>query len=376
MGHWIWQRPQWPEFSWNEARIAQPLARARLAQGRLLGAVGLLDPDLSREARAGVIVSEGLATSAIEGERLDVDAVRSSVARQLGLPSGGLPTPPRPVDGLVEVLLDATQGREDPLTLDRLCRWQAALFPTGQSGLRRIRAGALRGPEPMRVVSERGGRETVHFVAPGRDRLEEELQLFLEWFADPPSDLDGLVRAGLAHLWFVTLHPFEDGNGRIARALTDMTLAQDDGQPQRYFSLSARIEGERKAYYDTLKRTQRGGLNVTPWVTWFLEQTAAACETAESPVSRVLAKARFWLRQQAVDVNDRQRKVLNRLLDAGPGGFEGGMTTRKYANLVGVSRATAYRELADLVSKRCLETVGGGGRSTSYAIRWEPWSDS
>lgn len=370
MTQWIWQKAQWPRFSWNEARIARSLSRARLSQGRLLGAVGLLDPDLSEEARVGVLVSEGLATSAIEGERLDVEAVRSSVARHLGLPSGGLPTPPRPVDGLVEILLDATERHAEALTLDRLCRWQAALLPAGHSGLRLIRTGSLRGSEPMQVVSQRKGRETVHFVAPERDRLEEELQLFLEWFADSPPHLDGLVRAGLTHLWFVTLHPFEDGNGRIARALTDMALAQDDGQPQRYFSLSARIEGERKAYYDTLESTQRGGLNVTRWMSWFLEQTAAACETGESSVARVLAKARFWLHIQAVDVNDRQRKVLNRLLDAGPGGFEGGMTTRKYANLVGVSRATAYRELADLVGKRCLEAVGGGGRSTAYAIRW------
>ena len=223
----------------------------------------------------------------------------------------------------------------------------------------------------MQVVSQRAGRERVHFVAPSRDRLERELRRFLDWFAEPPSSLDGLLRAGLTHLWFVTLHPFEDGNGRIARALTDMALAQDERQTQRFFSLSVRIEQERKAYYEVLERTQRGDLDVTPWLSWFLEQTAAACETAETTVSRVLVKARFWLRHQGTSLNDRQRKVLNRLLDAGPGGFEGGITTRKYSSLTRVSRATAYRELADLLAKGCLDPVGGGGRSHAYAIRWD-----
>jgi Fic family protein len=368
---WIWQNRRWPDLSWDDAALAGSLAQARLAQGRVLGAAGILDPTLTTEAVAAVLIGEGLATSAIEGERLDVEAVRSSVARHLGLPAAGRSTPQRSVDGLVEVLLDATRGHRAPLTLERLCRWQAALFPTGQSGLRRIRAGTLRGPDPMRVVSQRGGREHVHFLAPPRDRLERELRRLLSWFADPPSGLDGLVRSGLAHLWFLTLHPFEDGNGRIARALTDMALAQDERRPERFFSLSTRIERERASYYDILERTQRGGLDVTPWLSWFLAQIAAACETAETTVSRVLTKARFWLRFQGASLNDRQRKVLNRLLDAGPGGFEGGITTRKYSGLARVSRATAYRELADLVEQGCLEPAGGGGRSHAYEIRWD-----
>ncbi len=367
---WIWEHADWPAFVWDQARVARSLATTRLAQGRLLGAVEILNPSLTREAVASVLVGEGVATSAIEGERIPADAVRSSVARRLGLPTAGLPRAPRSVDSLVEVLLDATRRSQDPLTLERLRRWQAALFPTGQSGLRPIRTAELRGPEPMRVVSERRGRETVHFVAPPREGLEPEVQRFLRWFGDPPAGLDGLVRAGLTHLWFVTLHPFEDGNGRIARALTDMALAQDDGHEHRYFSLSARIERERDAYYDVLERTQRGGLDVSSWLLWFLEQTAAACETAESLVSNVLAKARFWLRLQALEINARQRKVLNRMLDAGPGGFEGGMTTRKYASLARVSRATASRELAELVGEGCLQPSGGGGRSRSYQIRW------
>ncbi len=370
MPQWIWEQRNWPRFSWDEAAIASPLGQARLAQGRVLGAVGILDPALTNEAVAAVLVGEGLATSAIEGERLDANAVRSSVARRLGLPAAGLPAPPRSVDGLIEVLLDATRGHASPLTVERLRRWHAALFPTGQSGLRRIRTGALRGDDPMQVVSQRGGRERVHFVAPPRERLERELRRFLDWFANPPAGLDGLLRAGLTHLWFVTLHPFEDGNGRIARALTDMALAQDEREAQRFFSLSARIEQEREAYYDALEKAQRGNLEVTPWLSWFLEQTAAACATAETTVSGVLAKARFWLRYPGANFNDRQRRVLNRLLDAGPGGSEGGITTRKYANLTRVSRATAYRELSDLVTKGCLEPAGGGGRSRAYAIRW------
>lgn len=369
MGTWIWEIPQWPVFFWDDGRLSGPLSRARLAQGRILGAVGILDPSLTREAVAAVLVGEGIATSAIEGEKLDDAAVRSSVARHLGIPTAARPAPQRSVDGLVEILIDATRRHDEPLTLDRLSRWQAALFPTGHSGLRRIRVGTLRGDEPMQVVSPHVREERIHFVAPPREVLDGELRRFLDWFAKPPTGLDGLVRAGVAHLWFVTLHPFEDGNGRIARALTDMAIAQDERRPERYFSLSVRIERERAAYYEILERTQRGDLDVTPWLAWFLEQTAAACEAAEGTVAVVLAKARFWIRFQDTSLNDRQRKVLNRLLDAGAEGFEGGMTTRKYMNLTRVSRATAYRELADLVEKGCLEPIGGAGRSRRYGIR-------
>lgn len=274
------------------------------------------------------------------------------------------------MDGLVEVLLDATRHHERALTRDRLCGWQAALFPTGRSGLRKIRAGELRGEEPMRVVSGRIGRERVHFEAPPRARLEIELERFLAWFDAPLADVDGLVRAGIAHFWFVTLHPFEDGNGRLARAITDMALAQDEGQPMRLFSLSAQLLRERETYYTLLERTQRGGLDVSGWLTWFLTQVEAAALAADTTVASTLAKARFWLRHQATDVNERQRKVLNRLLDAGPGGFEGGLTTRKYVGLTKTSRATAYRELAELVAKGCLQRTDKGGRSSSYRIVW------
>jgi Fic family protein len=368
---WIWQRPGWPQLRWDGAALSAALARARLAQGKVLGAAQLLDPGLGEEAAAEVLVEDGVTTSAIEGERLDLNAVRSSVARHLGLPAAGLPAPSRAVDGLVEVLLDATRNYAAPLGFARLCGWHAALFPTGRAGLAKIRAGELRGGAQMQVVSGGAGREQVHFVAPPRTGLHREVRSFLRWFNRPPQDLDGLLRAGLAHLWFVTLHPFEDGNGRLARAITDMAIAQDEARPMRLYSLSAQILAEREAYYGVLERTQRGGLEVTPWLQWFLRQVASACGKTETVVARTLAKARFWLRFQQAGLNERQRKVLNRLLDAGRGGFEGGINTRKYASLTRTSRATAYRELADLVAKGCLAPTAAGGRSSGYAVKWE-----
>lgn len=367
---WIWQQPDWPRFRWDRGALAPMLARARLAQGKVLGATRLLDANLTLEAVAAILVEDGVTTSAIEGERLDLDAVRSSVVRHLGLPTAGLPAPPRAVDGLIEVLLDATRDFGSSLTTERLSGWQAALFPTGYSGLHQIRTGMLRGDEPMQVVSGSMGREHMHFIAPPRDGLESELENFLAWFNTPPADLDGLIRAGLAHLWFVTLHPFEDGNGRLARAITDMALSQDEQQPMRFFSLSAQILRERESYYDILERTQRGGLDVTDWLAWFLTQVEAAATAAEQTVANTLAKARFWLRHQAADLNERQRKALNHLLDAGPDGFEGGINTRKYMSLTKTSRATAYRELAELVGKGCLMPTGKGGRSSGYEIVW------
>lgn len=296
--------------------------------------------------------------------------MRSSVARRLGLPTAGLPPPPRAVDGLIDVLLDAARHHDAPLTAERLLGWQAALFPTGYSGLHAIRVGELRGDEPMQVVSGAMGRERVHFVAPPRVGLGADLDHYLSWFNAPSADLDGLVRAGLAHLWFVTLHPFEDGNGRLARAITDLALSQDERRPMRLFSLSAQILRERERYYEVLERTQRGGMDLTDWLGWFLVQVEAAATAADQAVSSTLAKARFWLRHQGTTLNERQRKVLNRLLDAGPDGFEGGLNTRKYMGLTKTSRATAYRELADLVEKACLCPTGKGGRSSGYEVLW------
>lgn len=365
---WIWQQPHWPAFRWDDTAVSPALARARLAQGKVLGVLRLLDPELSFDAASRMLVEDSLTTSAIEGEKLDLATVRSSVARHLGLPTAGLPAVPRAVDGLVQVLLDATRQHAAPLSLERLYGWHAALFPTGHSGLHAIRVGELRGDAPMQIVSGRVGREKLHFLAPPRSGLARQLKQFLKWFGAPPAGMDGLLRAGLAHLWFVTLHPFEDGNGRLTRAITDMAIAQDEHQPMRVFSLSAQLLSERKAYYDLLERTQHGDLDISSWLVWFLDQVQAACTQSDQTVAHILAKARFWLRHQSTHLSERQRKVLNRLLDAGPGGFEGGMTNRKYISLTGVSRATATRELAELVEKGCLVSRGGGGRGVAYDL--------
>lgn len=369
---WIWQQPEWPRLRFDQSALAPALSRARLAQGKVLGATRLLDSSLGLEAMAAILTQDGMTTSAIEGEQLNLDAVRSSVARRLGLPTAGLPSPPRDVDGLIEVLLDATRNYASPLTETRLCAWQAALFPSGYSGLLRINTGALRGDAPMQVVSGRAGREHVHFTAPPRQGLDELLAAFLGWFNAPEAvaGMDGLIRAGIAHLWFVTLHPFEDGNGRLARAITDMALSQEEAQPMRVFSLSAQILRERDSYYRILESTQRGDLNITAWLVWFLDQVAAAATAAEGIIANTLAKARFWIRHQATPLNERQRKVLNRLLNAGPQGFEGGINTRKYVSLTKASRATAFRELADLVKKGCLLATEKSGRSSGYEVAW------
>ncbi len=367
MSRWIWQHPDWPKFTWRESDLLLPLADARRLQGRLQGVHRLLDRELSMEAQAKILVEDGINTSAIEGEKVDLDAIRSSVARKLGLPTSGFPEPSRAVSGLVDVLFDATTRFDDPLTRKRLFGWQAALFPTGYSGLHPVRTGRLRDAEPMRVISGPVGSERIHFEAPPEDRLAKEVDAFLRWFEAAAKDEDGLIRAGLAHLRFVTIHPFEDGNGRIARAITDMAIARDERQTVRLFSLSAQIMRTRKGYYEILEKTQRGGIDVTPWLAWFLGQVGEACSLAEDTVGNVLAKAKFWMAHQQAHLNDRQRKVLNRLLDAGPEGFEGGMTTRKYEGMTKTSRATAYRELSELVSLGCMEVVGSG-RGTCYRL--------
>ncbi len=368
---YIWQLKQWPKLSWSSESLLPLVSQARLAQGKLLTKVASLGFKLSREAQANILTEEALTTSAIEGERLSRDSVRSSVARHLGLPATGLAPTTRSVDGLVEVLLDATQRFETPLTAARLKRWQAALFPTGYSGLRKIRTGQWRGPEqPMQVVSGAVGRERVHYEAPPGQRVEREMQRFLAWWKTSATREDGLLRSGLAHLYFVTIHPFEDGNGRIARALTEMALAQDERQPTRYYSLSSQIMEERSAYYRVLEASQKGDRDVTPWLQWYVGCYTRSVERAERLIGDVLAKATFWQRHSQVDLNARQRKVLNRLLDSGRGGFQGGLTTRKYVAMAKVSRATAFREISELLEKGLLTQNPALGRSVSYEVKW------
>ncbi len=364
---WIWQQPQWPAFTWDEAALAAPLARARRGQGELAGVARMLDRETNAAAQLEVLILEGLETSAIEGEKLDPGAVRSSIARRLGLPTAGLPKASRTVDGLVEVLVDATQHYDRRVTLKRLNGWQAALFPTGRSGLNELRVGKLRGRAPMRIVSGPVGRERVHYEAPPHDRLNQEMRRFLDWFNEPPAALDGLLRAGLAHAWFEIVHPFEDGNGRVGRALLDMALAQDEQRSTRLYSMSARFMQKRDEYYEALERTSTGGLDITPWLSWFLEQVYAATQSSEALVGMVLRRARFWMRHSQTQLNERQLKALQRMLDAGPGGFVGGMTNKKYAHLTNASPATAQRDLADLVDKDCL-VLAGSGRSAHYEL--------
>ena len=364
---WIWRDPRWPEFSWDMERLAQPLGLARRAQGEVSALARLLDADNDLSAQLEVLTAEGTATSAIEGERFDPNALRSSLARRLGLPSAKLPPAPRSVEGLVDVLMDAPQDLAASLTLDRLCGWQAALFPTGRSGLAKIRVGELRGNAPMQIISGPVGRQRVHYEAPPRGALDREMKLFLTWFNTPPKGLDGLLRAGIAHAWFELIHPFEDGNGRVGRAILDRALAQDEARPSRLYSLSTRFMAVRDDYYRALERLSTQSLDATDWLQWFLEQVATACGSSEQTVQRVLYKARFWMRHGQARINDRQRKAINLMLDAGSEAFVGGMTNRKYAHLNRVSPATAQRDLAELAESGVLR-LSGGGRAARYDL--------
>lgn len=358
-------------MTWKSEALLSVLGQARLAQGIFLGRVKRLGFELGGEARVDILTEEAIKTSAIEGERLDPQAVRSSVARHLGLPSAGLGPATRSVDGLIEVLLNATQSYQKSLTAERLKGWHAALFPTGYSGLYKIRVGEWRGKEPMRVVSGPVGREKIHYEAPPGERVGREMRQFLSWWSSDSKETDGLIRAGLAHFYFVSIHPFEDGNGRIARALTDMALAQDEKLEVRYYSLSSQIMEEREEYYQILERSSKTkSPDVTDWLAWFLGSYRRAIERSDKVIGNVLAKADFWQRHAQTSMNERQKKVVDRLLNAGAGGFIGGLTTRKYVSLAKVSRATAFREISELVDNGILIENSAKGRSVSYDLKW------
>jgi len=352
----------WPGFHWNKERLAEPLAQVRHRQGVLIGHMGALGFNLRQEAVLQTLTTDVIKSSEIEGERLDPEQVRSSIARQLGMDVGALKPADRDVDGVVEMMLDATRNYNQPLTAERLFGWHAALFPTGRSGMRKITVGAWRDDRegPMQVVS---GPMGVHFEAPAAPRLEQEMTAFLDWF-NGHNDLDLVMKAGLAHLWFVSIHPFDDANGRIARAIADMALARSENSPQRFYSMSAQIRQDRNAYYEILEQTQKGDMDVTPWMEWFLGCLGRAIDGAQTVLAAVLAKARFWEHAQRVSINDRQRLVLNRLLD----GFEGKLTTTKYAKLTKSSPDTALRDITLLVESGLLVRSSEGGRSTSYAV--------
>ncbi|MBC7435250.1 MAG: Fic family protein, partial [Bdellovibrionales bacterium] len=370
----IWQLTSWPAMHFDPARLAPELQAARLAQGQLLGQLEAIGLEEARGLGRDLWIQEAIATAAIEGERLDLSAVRSSVTRRLGL--ADLSTYDRHVDGLVEVMQDATANHDAALDEDRLCRWQSALFPGGTAGIRRIAIGRFRDhAEPMQIVSGLPGREVVHYTAPASSEVRSHMRLFLQWFNGtrpgharaPFPPLDGLVRAALAHLWFETVHPFEDGNGRLGRAIADMAIAQDLNSPTRVFSLSRQLLDTRAGYYDALQHAQSGELDVTPWVEWFIRALTQGCHKSRAVVRQAISKSALRTRCAALAVNERQRKILERLMEAGDGGFLGGMTADKYSKITGASKATATRDLADLLQKDLL-LVEGVGKATRYVV--------
>ena len=362
---YIHERTDWPRLHWRREALVDVLADVRHRQGRLIGRMENLGFDRRREAVLGTLVEDVVKSSDIEGEKLDAAEVRSSIARRLGMDAGGVRPTDRDVEGVVEMILDATRRYDQPLTAARLFDWHASLFPTSRSGMRRIAVGRWRDAQadPTQVVSGPIGRERVHFEAPSAARVDAEMRAFLHWF-ETPADTDPVLRAALAHLWFVTVHPLEDGNGRIARAIADMALARSEGSSQRFYSMSSQIRAGRAAYYDILERTQRGTTDVTQWMTWFLACLGRSVDAAGTALAAVLAKARFWERAGGLALNERQRRVLNRVLD----GFEGRLTTSKWAKLAKCSQDTALRDITFLVGHGLLARNPGGGRNTSYSL--------
>ena len=363
---YIHEQPEWPDFTWNDHELSPALAELRHRQGRLLGRMEALGFDLRAEASLSMLTSDVLTSSAIEGEHLNPEEVRSSIARRLGLDVGGYVPASRDVEGIVEMMLDATQNYDQPLSDERLFDWHAALFPTGRSGMHRITVAAWRPEEAgqMQVVSGPVGGEKVHFEAPVAGRLDHEMTAFLGWFNAANGAPDPILKAAIAHFWFVTIHPFEDGNGRIARAIADMALARADQSKERFYSMSAQIEAERKEYYQQLESQQRGNLDMTGWLEWFLDCLDRALSRAERTLESVLNKARLWDKINRIPVNGRQRFIINRMLD----GFMGHMNTSQYASIANCSNDTALRDLRELVKRGILVQNPGGGRSTSYRL--------
>ena len=363
---YIHQNPEWPNLRWDNAKLLPLLADVRHRQGRLLGRMEGLGFRLRAEASLTTLTSDVIKSSAIEGSLLDAAQVRSSIARRLGLDFGSPAKASRDVEGVVEMMLDATQKHAEPLTAERLFGWHASLFPTERSGMRRITVGAWRPADigAMQVVSGPIGRERIHFEAPAADRLGREVRAFLHWF-EAANGIDPVLKAGIAHFWFVTLHPFEDGNGRISRAIADMALARAEGTTERFYSMSTQIEAEKKRYYQNLEHSQKGGVDITSWLEWFLGCLGRAVAGAEAGLAGVLRKAKIWERiNHQSPVNERQRKVINQLLD----GFEGRLSTSKYARLAKCSGDTALRDIKILLDQGILIQDRGGGRNTSYRL--------
>jgi Fic family protein len=366
MPKYIYESSKWPHFSWQADEIALALAGVRHRQGKLTGRMEALGFDLRSEATLQTITLDVLKSSEIEGELLDVDQVRSSVARRLGMDIAGLVSSDRHVDGIVEMMVDATQNYTKDLTSRRLFDWHAAMFPAGRSGMQKIVVSKWRDntkDDPMQVVSGAVGKERVHFEAPASDRLKHEMKSFMDWF-NRESNIDAVLKAGIAHLWFVTIHPFDDGNGRIARAIADMQLASSDNNSQRFYSMSAQIRKERKAYYDILEKTQKGTMDITAWLEWFLACLDRALAATEETLADVLKRATFWNTHARTSFNERQKMMLANLLD----NFDGKLTTSKWAKMAKCSHDTALRDIQDLVDRKILEKDDAGGRSTGYRL--------
>ena len=366
MAAFIHQSPRWPRFTWDKDTVLPILVELRHRQGRLLGRMEGMGFALQAEAGLDTLTVDVVKTSEIEGVMLDREQVRSSVARQLGMDIAGLVPSDRDIDGVVEMMLDATQHYADPLDADRLFNWHASLFPSGRSGSQRMVVGAWRdnpADDPMQVVSGPMGRQRVHFVAPDSDRLEPEMSRFFDWF-NTDRTTDPVLKAAIAHLWFVTIHPFDDGNGRMARAIADLQLCRADQSPRRFYSMSAQIRQERKTYYEILENTQRGDLDITDWLSWFLSCLGRAIDASAGTLDNVWRKARFWETHRTEALNERQQLMLNKLLD----GFEGKLTSSKWALITKTSQDSALRDIQDLVQKGILAVAPGGGRSSSYTI--------
>jgi Fic family protein len=365
MSTYLHQLSDWPNFTWDDKVLAALLGKVRNRQGRLVGRMEALGFPFRSEAVLQTLTQDVVKSSEIEGEILDADQVRSSIASRLGMDIGALTPTDRNVEGVVEMMLDATQKYDTPLTTERLFGWHAALFPTGRSGMEKITVGAWRDDtsDPMQVISGPIGKQRVHYEAPVARRLDAEMKAFIDWF-ESKTNIDPVLRAGIAHLWFVTIHPFDDGNGRIARAIADMALARSDHSAQRFYSMSAQIRRERNAYYDMLEGTQKGELDITTWLEWFLQCLDRAFDGAEETLAKVFRKAEFWKKHAAVPFNDRQRDILNRLME----GFEGKLTSSKYALIEKTSPDTALRDINDLLERGILKKDERGGRSTSYSF--------
>lgn len=361
---YIWQRKDWPDFIWNDAKLSYKLGRVRSLQGRLVGKMSTLGFELRNNAMLDALTVEITKSSEIEGEILNVDQVRSSVARHLGIEIEGLPEADRYVDGVVQVMIDATQNYMQPLTDERLFNWHAALFPTGRSGAYKITVADWRqGAEPMQVISGAMGKEKIHYQAPDSNDVPHEMSVFLSW-ANDSQKIDPVLKAAIAHLWFVAIHPFDDGNGRISRTITDLFLARADEMPHRFYSMSAEIRRQRKGYYEILEKTQKGDLDITAWLEWFLGCLEAALLHTEKSIRAVLQKAAFWDKHRLISMNERQMMMVNMLWD----GFDGKLTSSKWGKITKCSPDTALRDIQDLINKGILRRTDGGGRNTNYEL--------